>query len=79
MQCSKVHCIIVLQVDRAAAASSAPVARPWGPDAVGIQHRMLMQVLDAEGKLGSKRCKRFSAVIADNVFKVRHAYTALSM
>ena len=35
--------------------------------------------MDAEGKLGTKRCKRFSAVIVDNTFKARHALAAMSV
>lgn len=53
-----------------------PCGLAVGPDGVSVEHRMLMQVMDAEGKLGSKRCKRFSAVIVDNTFKARHALAA---
>ena len=49
-----------------------------GPLVLCLQNSVLLQVMDAEGKLGSKRCKRFSAVIVDNTFKARHALSATS-
>ncbi|KAK9825361.1 hypothetical protein WJX81_003739 [Elliptochloris bilobata] len=61
--------------------NDAFVAQAWAESAgaVGKVHvladphleltKALDVVLDAEGKLGTKRCKRFSAVIVDNTFK----------
>ena len=47
------------------------------PTEVAFSISVSLQVMDAEGKLGSKRCKRFSAVIVDNTFKARHALAAM--